>query len=107
MQIGAPPSGLDMAVLMVPTVAFMVLAMFGQGDRFASSPRYRKLRRRFCEIGPDGHMSGLDPDGSPWQADSALERGSTSETLVSTAGNPAQDGANTCCALLLHSEQTR
>jgi len=64
MHGAAALSSLDLALLATPFAAFLILAMCGLDERFATEkhPR-RRARRRFCEVDRDGHGLLCDPHG--------------------------------------------
>jgi len=63
MQTASVLSGWDIALLIVPFAALMVMAMFGLDERLASPSGGRSRNRRFCSIDRDGQPVLLDPDG--------------------------------------------
>jgi hypothetical protein len=65
MNVAKSLSFLDMVLLMGPIVAFMLLALLRMDEGMSAGRSRVRPRRRFCQVGPDGHGLLLDPDGQP------------------------------------------
>lgn len=57
---------LDIAILAVPFLAILGMAMVGLDERFANPGRRQGARRFFCEVNDRGISFLSDPDGKPW-----------------------------------------